>query len=108
MAPLPLNGLDGAPGVVPVPGVVVLVPTPEEVLDVEPAAPIPLREITANSILPDVGFTMASSIWPIWLPEDPLTFAPINSLARTDFCELSPVELSCDWLEELPLLLPCE
>lgn len=83
-------------------------PVPDMELEVELPAPIPLREMTANSTLPDEGFRITSSIWPIRLPDEPLTSAPMTSLARTACweCELNPVELNERWLEEL--LLPNE
>lgn len=69
--------------------------------DVE--APCPDREITAKSILPDVGFRIKSSMRPIRLPEESLTSVPISLLPRTACWLLRPVALS--WLLLQTLLL---
>jgi len=46
-----------------------------------PEVPAPLREITAKSILPEAGLIIVSLMVPIWLPEEPVTCAPVNWLA---------------------------
>ena len=38
----------------------------------------PLREITANSNRPEFGLTMKSLIVPIWVPDEPVTWAPVS------------------------------
>lgn len=71
--------LDVAPGVVPV-------------LLVAPPAP-PVTEITANSSLPEPGLMIVSLIAPISLPEELVTWAPVNWLPRTACCPMRPVAL---------------
>ena len=60
-----------------------------------------LIEMTAKSILPEVGFRMMSSIRPMVLPELSLTCAFIRLLPRTACWELRPVALSWLLLHEL-------
>jgi hypothetical protein len=68
----------------------------------------PERDSTANSNRPDAGFTIASLIVPIWVPELPVTCAPVSWLTRMASCPIRPVALrprllKPDWLlEELP------
>ena len=38
----------------------------------------PLKEITANSNRPEFGLTMKSLIVPIWVPDEPVTWAPVS------------------------------
>jgi hypothetical protein len=61
-----------------------------------------VREITAKSIFPVVGFRIKSSIRPIFDPEESLTSALISLLPRTA-CELllTPVALNCRLLQLL-------
>ncbi len=74
------------------PGVVVVAPGVVLVLLVAPPAP-PVTEITANSSLPEAGLMIVSLIAPISLPEELVTWAPVNWLPRTACCPMRPVAL---------------
>ena len=52
-----------------------------------------LSESTANSIRPEFGLMMVSLIVPRLSPEEPVTVAPVNWLARTCCCAERPVAL---------------
>ena len=47
-------------------------------LGVEELDEPPLNEITANSNRPEFGLTMKSLIVPIWVPDEPVTWAPVS------------------------------
>jgi len=86
-------------------------PAPEPVPEEEPLAPVlllPLREMTAKSIFPEVWLRIRSSISPIWEPEVPLTSAPMTWLARKA-CWLERPVAPRDWLllPEMPLERSC-
>jgi len=78
------------------PGLLLSVEDEVELLNpVEPLAPLALREITAKSILPEVGLMITSLIVPSEpLPVEPLISAPINLLARTSWLPDRPVALN--------------
>ena len=60
-----------------------------------------LSESTANSIRPELGLIMVSLMLPNVSPEEPVTFAPFNWLARTCCWPERPVALHrLDWLPE--------
>jgi hypothetical protein len=48
-------------------------------------APEELNDRTAKSMRPEPGLMMTSLIEPIWLPELPVTCAPVNWLARNSW-----------------------
>jgi len=58
-------------------------------------APESLKEMTANSNRPEFGLTIKSLIVPIWLPEEPVTWAPVSWLPRNASCPMRPVALRC-------------
>lgn len=84
-------------------GLVLLLDPPKELLpDVPEELPLGLElppellefnDSTAKSILPEFGLIMVSLIVPRVSPVDPVTFAPINWLARKSWCPMRPVAL---------------
>ena len=72
----PAVALDDVEELIPVllvlaPGVVLVLP-----------ASFPLNEMTANSNLPEFGLTMKSLMLPTDVPDEPITWAPVNWLPR--------------------------
>ncbi len=49
------------------------------------------RDRTANSIRPEAGLMMVSLMVPRVSPEEPVTLAPVNWLARMSWCPMRPV-----------------
>jgi len=81
-------------------------PDPED----EPLGLVPLPELLefseriAKSIRPEAALMRVSLIVPSVSPEEPVTFAPINWLARKSRCPMRPVALGL--CRELPVWAP--
>ncbi len=77
---------------------------PEELLpglELEPELlPLEFRERTAKSMRPEAGLMISSLIVPTVSPEEPVTLAPINWLARSSWWPMRPIAPQCrpDWL----------